>query len=278
MRALFSILSAVLLLSSCGPSRHAIHVEMRHPSKSGIELSGKIISVVYVSGEDAQANAVNENMALSFASALEKDYQTGEGSVGLYGVDRKNGNYAQKDSLVSLLMSTGSDLIFLIDTPQFGAKSTASIPVKVLLHCFDGMNKEEKVQTFTGNRVFAASSETEILEEASRAGKLLAESFAPQWKHEQYSIAYYDSIKWYEALERAEQYDWKGAMDVWFEFLDSGDALKRASAAYNIAVACYMLGDFDLASQWIDRSDAENKMPTLSDSLRKRINERKAAR
>ena len=100
MRALFSILSAVLLLSSCGPSRHAIHVEMRHPSKSGIELSGKIISVVYVSGEDAQANAVNENMALSFAAAMEKDYQTGEGSVGLYGVDRKNGNYAQKDSLV----------------------------------------------------------------------------------------------------------------------------------------------------------------------------------
>ena len=50
--------------------------------------------------------------------------------------------------------------------------------------------------------------------------------------------------------------------------------MKKATAEYNIAVACYMLGDFDLATQWLDRSDADNMMPTLSDALRKRINSR----
>jgi hypothetical protein len=50
--------------------------------------------------------------------------------------------------------------------------------------------------------------------------------------------------------------------------------MKRASAEYNIAVACYMLGDFDLALEWLDRSDADNKLPTLSDGLRKRIEAR----
>ena len=74
---------------------------------------------------------------------------------------------------------------------------------------------------------------------------------------------------------RAEQFDWKGAMDIWFEFLDVRDVLKRSSAEYNIAVACYMLGDYDLAQMWLDRSDSENKMPTLSDPLRKRIEARK---
>ena len=56
--------------------------------------------------------------------------------------------------------------------------------------------------------------------------------------------------------------------------LDSKDAMKRASAEYNIAVACYMLGDLELASEWLDRSDAENKLPVLSDGLRKRIEAR----
>ena len=74
---------------------------------------------------------------------------------------------------------------------------------------------------------------------------------------------------------KAEQYDWKGAMDIWIELLSSNDMMKRASAEYNIAVACYMLGDLDLASEWLDRSDADNKLPTLSDALRKRIEARK---
>ena len=41
----------------------------------------------------------------------------------------------------------------------------------------------------------------------------------------------------------------------------------------NIAVACYMLGDYALASDWLDRSDKDNKLP-LSAALRKRIETR----
>ena len=113
------------------------------------------------------------------------------------------------------------------------------------------------------------------LEQASEAGRRIAGSFFSQWKHEQYSIAYYDSAKWYEAVLKAEQYDWKGAMDIWFTLLDSGDVMKRACAEYNIAVACYMSGDFELARKWLDRSHKENRLPTLSDALRKRIEARK---
>jgi hypothetical protein len=34
-----------------------------------------------------------------------------------------------------------------------------------------------------------------------------------------------------------------------------------------------MLGDVQLASEWLDRSDADNKLP-ISDAMRKRINAR----
>ena len=78
----------------------------------------------------------------------------------------------------------------------------------------------------------------------------------------------------YKALEKAEAYDWKGAMDIWIDLLDTGDMLKRSCAEYDIAVACYMLGDYPLAIEWLDLSDKDNKLP-ISDALRKRIDARR---
>ena len=267
----------IILLSlaavSCGPSRYAVHVEMRHPSKSGLELAGKIVSVVYSDSGDAAADSFNENMADAFASALEKDYGTGEGSVGLYMVDGRKGDYTKRDSLVSILMSTGADMVFLFAPPKFKEKTASgTIPLEVNLYCYDGMGKDDKVVAFAGNTLVTHSGGMDS--EAADAGKRIAGSFVSQWKNEQYSIAYYDSQKWYDALMKADQYDWKGAMDIWFELLDTKDILKRACAEYNIAVACYMLGDFSLADQWLKKSMADNDMPTMTDALRKRIDAR----
>ena len=275
IRGLVAILTVALAFVSCAPSRHAIQVEMRHPSKSGLDLAGKIVSVVYYSGDNALENQAAENMAAGFAEVIEKDNVTGEGSVGVYSVDRKAGNYALKDSLVNLVIQTGGDVVFLLDAELADNVTTEGTPVKVTLYCYDGMRKEDTVNRFIGNTVIPSSSQENLLSEALTSGKRIGESFKAQWKDEQYSIAYYDSIRWYEALERADRFDWKGAMDIWFEMLDSRDVLKRAAAEYNIAVACYMLGDFDLARQWLDRSVAENDMPTLTEAMSKRIEARK---
>ena len=274
-RPLIAILTVVLAFVSCAPSRHAIQVEMRHPSKSGLDLAGKIVSVVYYSGDDALENQVAENMAVGFAEVIEKDNATGEGSVGVYNIDRKDGNYVLKDSLVNLVIQTVGDVVFLLDAELADNVTAEGTPVKVTLYCYDGMRKEDTVNRFIGNTVIPSSSQDVFLTEALTSGKRIGESFKAQWKNEQYSIAYYDSMRWYEALERADRFDWKGAMDIWFEMLASRDALKRAAAEYNIAVACYMLGDFDLARQWLDRSVAENDMPTLTEAMRKRIEARK---
>lgn len=275
IRRLLSIVFLAAALVSCGPSRHAIHVEMRHPSKSGIELTGKVASILYYADEDMSENEVYESMAAGFSDALEADYGTGEGSVGVYAVERSAGDYSTKDSLINCVIATGGDVVFLLDATLAENRTPEGVPVKVTLYCYDGMDKNDSVRRFIGNTVIPSSSLDNVASDASVIGKQIAESFKAQWKNEQYSIAYYDSIRWYEALERAERFDWKGAMDIWFEFLDARDVLKRSSAEYNIAVACYMLGDYDLAQMWLDRSDSENKMPTLSDPLRKRIEARK---
>ena len=60
-------------------------------------------------------------------------------------------------------------------------------------------------------------------------------------------------------------------MDIWLSMLDTNDLLKRAAAEYNISVACYLLGDFELAEEWLKKSKADNDMPTLTDAMSKRI-------
>lgn len=269
MKRLLTISALAFLLVSCGPSRHAIPVEMLHPSRSGIELTGKLMSVVYA---ETGSDQIRKEMAESFANALEQGY--GEGTVGFYNVKGTTEEYAVRDSMVNLLMTTGSDVVFLFDS-KAGDMTTAGVLVNVAIYCYDAMNKEDKVQSFSGTKVLAASSAKELREEVAKAGKLVAEPFEAQWKLEQYSIAYYDSSKWYEGLLKAEQYDWKGAMEIWLGLLNTNDMMKRAVAEYNISVSCYMLGDLDLALEWLDRSDADNKLPTLSDALRKRIEARK---
>ena len=140
-----------------------------------------------------------------------------------------------------------------------------------IVKCYDAMYQGDKLQLFSGNSVAESmNGNEEIKSEGWDAGKTIAAAFEPQWKHEQYSLYYFESQDWYTALEKAEAFDWKGAMDIWIGLLKTRDLMKRSCAEYNIAVACYMLGDYGLASDWLDLSDADNLLP-FSDALRKRI-------
>lgn len=295
-------------LCSCGPSRHSIHVEMRYPSKAGVELVGKSVAVVYLENHDKTASEFNGYMADGFAYALEEEYGTGEGSVAVYSMKPSAGaNYATKDSLFNLLMETGSDIVFLLDTISLGQMtvdgatrvasptspdssyvSVANMPFTMKMYSLDAMDKSERVKNYGGSSkaqpvVYSNGRDTatEQFRKAMAAlpsaawevGHEISDSFKSQWKHEQYSLTYFDNERWYSALDKAEQYDWKGAMDIWIGLLDTNDLMKRSCAEYNIAVCCYMLGDYELAAEWLDLSDADNLLP-LSDALRKRINAR----
>lgn len=275
MKRLYTLLFlCALLVSACVPSRHAVQVEMRYPSKSGIELFGKVVSVVYLAEGDKTADTFNASMAQGFASELEKDYGTGEGSVGVYSLEDKGGVYSQKDTLINLLMDTDCDAVFLFDKVGMQSVGENTVKFSIKLYCFDAMNKDEKVFSFVGNTVMNVSVD-DLSKEATMTGEVIAETFKSQWKHEQYSIIYFETEKWYNALMKAQNYDWIGAMDIWMGLLSTNDQYRRSCAEYNIAVACYMLGDYDLAIEWLDISDKDNLLP-VSDALRKRINARKA--
>lgn len=271
LKLLFLHLILVLAVS-CGPSKHVMHVEMRYPSKSGVSLENKLVSVVYLEDEDLAGSNFTKGMASGFASSIEQDLGTGEGSVGVYSMRVHDGaDYSSRDSLTMLLIETGADVIFLFDKAVLTSTVTTSqdalVQFSMKLYCFDGMDKSEKVKSYSGSSA--------ALSDGTDAGQTIANSFKSQWKTEPFTLAYYDSEKWYKALEKAETFDWKGAIDQWFALLDTNDPMRRSCAQYNIALACYMLGDYDLAKRWLDRSDVENKLPNMSESLHKRIDSRK---
>lgn len=300
---------ALMMFVACAPSKYTMHLETRYPSKSGLDLAGKNVSVIYLENGTEFKDGFSASMAESLAYNLEKDYGTGEGSVGVFRMTKSaGGDYASKDTLFNLLMDTGSDLVFLIDTIRFGEMTVGgpskvsyatvpdsstvnlgSIPFNLRLYSYDAMNASEEVKNFGGTAIaqpevysngtlsseqLKAGAYKALPAEGWAAGEMLSKSFVSQWKVEGYSIIYFDSPKWIAAAEKADQLDWKGAMDIWFELLDSKDVLKRSSAAYNIALSCYMLGDYKLAEEWLDLSDKDSELP-LSSALRTRIQERK---
>ena len=304
----FLALVLVFVAISCSPARYVVNVEMRYPSRSGLELAGKSLSVVYLESENKYGTSMMEGVVDGFASTLEKDYGKGEGEISVYSIKPDVAAlYSSRDSLMNILMDTGTDVVFLFDSLKMGTLTmggtepvasaadpdssyitTGNLPFTMSLYCYDSLNKADKVFTFSGKSTAVPHAYSDgkqddsvILERAVssleavgyEAGRSVSSSFQSQWKHEQYSIVYFESEKWFNAVLYAEQYSWKQAMDLWFELLDTNDVLKRSAAAYNISVACYMLGEIDLASQWLDRSDADSMLP-FSEAMRKRIKAR----
>lgn len=244
----------LLAFISCGPSKYVVPVEMRYPSVAGVDLTGKVVSVIYLDDDDAELSMKNTGIAESFAESLDKAGIASD-DVKTYKLPVDIGpNYASKDSMVSLLMHTGADFVFLFDKLEGN---------RLTIKAYDAMDSKETVKSYS------AAIEPDVTD-MSVVGTRLSSSFIPQWKTEQFSIAYFESEKWYDALIKAEQCDWQGAMQIWMDLLKSNDSLKRSCAEYNIAVACYLLGDNKLASEWLDRSDAECEL-SLSSVLRKRI-------
>lgn len=268
-RYILSVMLVVALAVACAPARYVLDVEMRHPSKTGVDLIGKNVTVVYGQESVYPNDLFVESMADGFAWNLKERCKGVVGEVNVCSL-RSAPDYANRDSMLNLLMETGADVVFLLDKVVLNG-SSFSFSIK----CYDAMCQDDKLQLFSGSSVVGSISVSETVKnEGWDAGKTVAAAFEPQWKHEQYSLYYFESPDWYTALEKAEAFDWKGAMDIWMNRLDVTDPLKRACAAYNIATACYMMGDYHLAAQWLDRAD-ENANLVVSAGLRSRINLRK---
>ena len=300
--------AAVLAFASCEPQVFSMFIEMRKPSKSGLDLAGKTMSVVYMDDLSGRDTVFNAMVAQGFAQALEDDYFGGNEAVNVYRMEKDMaGNYASKDTLVNLVMQTGDDVVFLFDSPEFGKVTLgekskvanaedsetmmlrASAPFKLNMYAYNTMGADT-VRVFKGSSdftqvVFCKLEDTDEDIEYSlwqglgavgeSTGTKSSVNFVSTWEPESFSFYYFESPDaWLVGGQAAYEYKWHEAIDQWLSLLGTKSMVKRAAAEYNIASAFYLLGDYAMAEKWLDQSDTDNPMP-LSAGLRKRINSQK---
>lgn len=298
--------AAAAFVTACGPQAFVMDIELRQPSPSGIELAGKSMSVVYMDGLSGRDTLFTKGVAEGFAKGLESEYFGGEESVNIYRMAKDAGGvYSAKDTLVNLVMDSGDDVVFLVDSPDFGnislskrqivagkgADSTnlvyATLPFRLNYYVYDSMDKADTVRIFRGSSsvrqpVFCRADDTdeflkekfwhekELFNHGEFVGRKSAASFVSDWKEESFVFLYYDTAGWTKAATAAYEYRWHDAIEQWMKLLDTGNMEKRSCAEYNIASACYLLGDYELALKWLDQSDSDRPVST-SKNLRKLI-------
>ena len=313
MRSIRFLLAALLPLMSvsCGPLSYTMDVEMRDVSRSGLDLGKKTFSVVYIDSGARTDSVFSASVSEGLAEKLESGYFSGERVIGIYRIPGLEGvEYSSKDTLLNILMDVGTDVVFLLEVPEFGTPvvqapkrvetgggisadsafvAEVKIPFSIRIDVYDAMNPEDSVFSFTGRSVAVPVAYTDgndsqealvakgfaAIGESGRAvGRSAGESFVSTWVNENLQLLYYEGSAWIEAAEAASDYRWKDAIDIWIRLLDTGNLQKRSCAQYNIALACYMTGEYELASEWLDRSDETGPI-SLSRGLRQRIEARK---
>ena len=278
MRHPWILAAAALLAAACSPQVYPMYLEMRGPSRSGITLAGKNVSVVYMDGNNQVDSLFDRQVASSLARSLEADYFDGREQVGIFRTPAVDS--VSLDLMHSLVMETEGDVVFVLssslglpapETNQVVAKATSvdsafvcpvAVPVRTQLYVYDSMG-QDKVIPYKGSAVlrtmvYNSGTLTEdglkslalrsMAQEADEVGERISTRFLSTWTTETFSFYYYEgSLQndiWIYALANVMEGKLATAVDMWMPFVKQGNNISRASACYNIAQAFYLMEDY----------------------------------
>ena len=84
MKNKYLLCAMAAVMAACSPQVFTMSVDMRHPSSSGLDLSGKSIAVAYLDDLSGRDTVFSAYMANGFAQQLEKDYFGGNTVIDVY--------------------------------------------------------------------------------------------------------------------------------------------------------------------------------------------------
>lgn len=300
------IVAAVLLAAACSPQVYPLYLDVRQPSTSGIDLSGKEIAIVYMDGVNAVDSLFDRQAASSLARELEADYFGGSQAIGLYHIP--SADTVSLDLMHTLVMDTGGDIVFVLSTslgepalegnravPSAKTLDSAyvcpvNVPVQTKLRVYDAMG-DDKVQNFSGKAVLRSvvynsgtitddGIRTLALKnldgQAEEVGNRISSRFLSQWATDSFSFYYFDdtySNLWMKGLEKAYQGKFAEAVDQWAILVQRLDGEKKACASYNIAMALYLMGDYGMSARWLEQAKKLENL-SLAPGLEKRLSAR----
>lgn len=280
---IFSVLAAV----SCAPLTYTLPVEKRIQSADNVDFAGALPGVMALIHDDSADSTLMSALACGIAEGLEADLGLDSASVPVFvmhgaGIDL--GDSAQRQYFHAY---TGVDFLIVADSLSVGEFSVehvqeqAYVQSQFLKQTLVRLPYSVKVQVFNVDSLppVADLSESDVFEWSLMAeseipelkaiekvnseldeyfktiGVTMTDGLTPRWETVDVSLYVYDNAQWTEACRLAYLFEWEKAMNIWMEDAESPDTRKAACAAYNISVACEMLGMDDMAAEWKARSE-----------------------
>ena len=301
------LIAAALLAAACSPQVYPLHLELRQPSKSGLDLARKSMSIVYMDSALPADTLFGRTAASALARNLESDYFDSAEEIGLYNVPEADS--VSLDLMHSLVMDTGSDVVFLVSTklgvPVLGGNKEvpratqvdsayvcdATIPIVTRLYVYDSMATDE-VHRYRGSASIKADiynngmtsddglrtlAWRSLSAQAEEVGRRLSSRFISDWQGDIYRFYYFDDAsvsEWATGLSLVQQGNLTAAVDQWISLVKTGRDQKKACAAFNVAQTFYLMGDYALATRWLDvanRLENLDLTPGLSKRLASRL-------
>lgn len=251
----------VQAISSCSLTYETLSLQVMKPSLSGVDLRDKSLSafMLYRNSEDSAAYGA---VMTKVIERLSDDYSK---EVSLYALPFVEGSdYSSRDSLATYLTLADTDVVLLaVPDGTYGDNGTY------------GFNIEEYDGTSALDNVYTLSSLSANAIAPIATSKQIVTYFGPVWKTDNYNVMFFDGRDdWLKALTLAEGGSWTAAIDKWVEILEtSNDLNHRMAAEYNIALGCYLLGNYDLAGRWLKQAEADclGKVPFSINSLKSKM-------
>lgn len=274
-------------LYSCAPATYTVIGERQIAAAHQIEFEGKIPGVVTLSPKEAVADSVLiSSFAIGVAEKLESDLSLETGSVPVFYLNPDDVDLRNPEQMDQLVRYTGTDVMIVIDSMRIGdysirypneqayydgsfrQQTILSLPYRAFFHVYKAdssfvdsfeiqdVNEWNMLADEPLQKVRAVEeAERNMAESFAKAGASHAAEFSVKWETFNTRIYVFDSAKWWDACRYAYLFEWDKAMKLWMEEVKSHNHMKVACAAYNISVACRMLGMEDLAIEWKSNAD-----------------------
>ncbi len=295
-RTFVLLILAFLWLTSCGPSKTYVSVESKGKTDNLIPFEGRRLSVISMVRVGDRDSALVSELGMGVAQKIESELGLGEGALGVYAVPMTVEGGSESGTLDLLAVQTESDLLISIDSLSVGSFILArggenvvqvSLPVIFNVQAYDFLKLESiycrqvvdtVVWTVMGegqvpNSMAIAQANAHLKEAFRGVGEKVSEIFLPSWNQEERMILCFSGSKWEAAYYLAYDFKWEQAIDIWLDLVKSGSPMKQGAAAYNLAVACEILGRYDIAHKWLDFAESKCYFAQMT-TLRKKLQER----
>ena len=283
---------ALLMLVGCAPSARYFNVDVKNCEYVDLPLDGKKVAVFSIASQNKSDSIRSGKVALGVAEKIEEDRGLKGGEVAVYSIPKiefrgfpsgfnKDIESVDTTYLNSLMLNSGAQILLFVDNLRFGQYSlqrgatsaeydnaNVIIPYFVDFNIYDSFvdsllfkieMKDSVYMQMVSNSAMDGNVGGVIAgylpEISKKIGTKLGSYLSAQWEtQERMLVSFDDDASWEAPVLLAQDFKWQDAITAWMKLAESDNIKKSAYAAYNIAVGCEMLEQYDLARQWLEFS------------------------